>query len=269
MVLGEISRSESAAGICDQVMAGISYFPWNGGNCTVHDMVTLLSDSWLSDFHIDFTLQKISHCYGDHYGAEASDQHILLPVSDIDSIASAYRGHQRHGNTAVKSKNLLEVENKIILGQVDSIGGVLHLSNHWTSLVIKFKQPRILYGDSLRSPIPFDKALSFQRWIAHMLSRSGSNFQESQISISSLEIATQQDSNSCGLFALNAISHHYLQQKSPLLQSNAISVRNYRMEIALKLLQEDAVSVFLNPNFITGLELMTLNRLQATIQPSH
>ena len=130
IVMGEISRSESAAEICDKVIAGISCFPWNGGNCSVHDIVILLSDAWLSDFHIDFTLQKISYNYSDHYGAETSNQHILLPVFDINSIVSAHMDHQEHGHAASKSKYLLEVENKIILGQIDSIGGVLHLPNH-------------------------------------------------------------------------------------------------------------------------------------------
>lgn len=213
-------------------------------------MVILLSDAWLSDFHIDSTLQKISHQYCGHYGAEASDHHILLPVFDIGSIVSAYRGHEECGDTTVKGRFLLEVENKIILGQVDSVGGVLHLPNHWTSLVIMFKQPRILYGDSLGSPMPSTEALSFQKWIAHMLRRSGSKIQNSQIPISPLDITVQQDSNSCGLLALNAISHHYFQQDSPLLQSDTWSMRNYRMKIALELLQENAVSILLSQSIL-------------------
>ena len=231
--------------ICDQVMAGLSCFPWNGANCSVHDMVSLLSDSWLSDFHIDYVLVKISHHYCSNYGAEASSQHVLLPVFELGSIVSAYRGGTGHGRAAEKSKHLLEVENRIILGQVNSVAGVLHLTNHWTSLVITFKPPRIFYGDSLENPMPLDKASSFRRWISHMLSRSGHEFQESDISIYSLEITVQQDPISCGLFALNAISHYYLQQNSPLLQSDILSLARYRMEIALELLQEGAVSLFL------------------------
>lgn len=240
MILRGISRSESVIG--DQVMAELSCFLWNGGNCSAHDMVTLLSDSWLSDFHINFTLQKISHHYCDHYGAESSSFHAPLPVHDIGSIVSAYTGNQKYGHAAAKGKYLLEVENKIILGKINSIGGVLHLVNHWTSLVITFKQPRIFYGDSLGNSMPPNKALAFRRWIAHMLGRSGSTIQETQIPISPLEIAVQQDPNSCGHFALNAISYYHLQQNSPLLQSNTQSLKNYWMKIALELLQADAVS---------------------------
>jgi hypothetical protein len=84
-----------------------------------------------------------------------------------------------------------------------------------------------------------------------MLSQSGHGIQESDISIYPLEITVQQDPFSCGPFALNAISHHYLQQNSPLLRSNVLSLVHYQMEIALELLQEGAVSIFLyKMNFV-------------------
>jgi len=239
-----IYQSESMVGVCGQVMAGLSYFPWKGGNSTVHDMASILTDSWLSDFHIDHVLMKISNCYCDNYGAEASSHHIFLPVVNLDSIVKAYRrGSVHSGYTADKCKQLLEVENDIIQGLVDSVAGVLYLPNHWTSLIITFKPPKILYGDSLGNSMPPVKAFSFRRWICHMLSRSGQGIPESDISIYPLETTIQQDFNSCGLFALNAIEHHYLQN-SPLLQLDALSVAHNWMQIALGLLQEGAVSIF-------------------------
>jgi hypothetical protein len=74
-----------------------------------------------------------------------------------------------------------------------------------------------------------------------MLRRSGKEIPEEDISIYPLATAIQQDFNTCGLFALNAIEHHYF--KSPLLQSDVLSLAQYRMEIALSLLQKDAVSI--------------------------
>lgn len=221
-------------------MAGLSYFPWNGANCSVHDMESLLSNSWLSDFHIDFALTKIFHHYHSHPGVKDPNHHIFLPVFDIGSIVSAYETHR--GRAADKSKHLLEVENKIILGHIDSVAGVLHLRNHWTSVAITFKPPKIFYGDSLGNKMPLKKASSFRKWISHLLDRSGLRIPESDISIYPLEITIQQDPISCGLCALNALSHHYLQQNSPLLQPDTISLAHYRMEIALDLIQEDTVS---------------------------
>ena len=130
----------------------------------------------------------------------------------------------------------------IIQGLVNSVAGVLYLPNHWTSLVITFNPPKILYGDSLGNSMPPIQASSFQRWICHMLSRSGKEIPESDISIYPLATTIQQDFNSCGLFALNAIEHHYLQD-SPLLQCDVLSVAYSRIQIALGILQENTVSI--------------------------
>ena len=107
-----ISQSESMFEVCGQVMAGLSCFPWNGGRFSVHDIASILTDSWLSDLHIDHVLVKISNRYCDKYGAEASSRNIFLPVMDLNSIVKAYkRSSGRSGNTADKRKQFLEVEN--------------------------------------------------------------------------------------------------------------------------------------------------------------
>ena len=228
------------AEICDQVMAGLSCFPWNGSNCTVHDMELLLTDTSLSDFHIESTLTRISH-HHDHTGAEVSDHHTFLPTFDLDSIVDAYKRLQT-GLLGVKRAQLLEVENEIISGNIESVGGVLHLPNHWTSLVISFRPPRILYGDSLGSPMPSERVLPYKRWVSYMLSRVGTPMPVSDISVYPLATGVQTDSILCGLFALNSISHHYLPQGFPILQHGPLSLPQYRMELALELLQEGAVS---------------------------
>jgi hypothetical protein len=239
-----VSQSESMTEICNQVMAGLSFFPWNGGNCTVHDMGIILSDSWLTDFHIDHAITKISNDYSTCFGVEASSSHVFLPVMDLDSIVKAYKNRWNSGSAADKRRQLLEVENNIVLGLVDSVAGVLHLPNHWASLVIKFRPPAILYGDSLGDIMPSTKVVPFRRWIQHMLRRSRKEIPELDISIYPLTTTTQQDSNSCGLFALNAIEHHYLQH-IPLLQPDTLSLACYRIEIALDLLQKGTVSTSL------------------------
>lgn len=58
--------------------------------------------------------------------------------------------------------------------------------------------------------MPSTQATSFQRWIYHMICRSGKEILESDISIYPLETGIQKDSDSCGLFALNAIEHHFI-----------------------------------------------------------
>ena len=243
--LRRVSKSESMVGICDQVMAGLSCFPWNGGNCSVHDMALLLTESCLSDFHIDDTLKKISDQHIDHYGVTISNHYAFLTVVDVQSIVEGYEVSISNARATKKRGQFLDVENKIISGQVNCVMGVLHLPGHWTSFVITFNPPRILYGDSLRGSMPSNKAPSFRRWICHMLKRSGRLMPESDISIYPLPTGVQQDSISCGLFALNAIKHYCFPQNSPILPSNLLSLAHSRLELALSLLQEGAVSQFL------------------------
>ncbi|KAF9643805.1 hypothetical protein BDM02DRAFT_3219951 [Thelephora ganbajun] len=71
-----------------------------------------------------------------------------------------------------------------------------------------------------------------------MLSQSGHRIPQVDVSIYPLVTTIQKDPISCGLFALNAISHYYLQQNCPLLQPDILSLAHYQMEIGLELLQE-------------------------------
>jgi hypothetical protein len=208
-------------------------------------MEILLTGASLSDFHIDYMLEKIHDRYHSCYGVEVSNRHTFLTVYDLKSIAEAYEHGVRGVHGTNKRKQLLEIENRITCGDIDGAAGVLHLPNHWVSLVITFRPPKILYGDSLGRPMPPRKASAFQRWISHILSRSGCEILWSKISIHPLPTTVQQDQISCGLFALNAVSHHYLQQDSPLLESDNLSLAHCRMEIALEILHEGGVSLFL------------------------
>lgn len=75
-----------------------------------------------------------------------------------------------------------------------------------------------------------------------MLSRAGTPIPVNDISIYHLSTGIQEDSISCGLFALNSISCHYFPQLFLPLQHGDLSLPRYRLELALDLLQRGAVS---------------------------
>ena len=125
-------------------------------------MTSLLTDSYFSDFHIDYTLKKTFYHHHNHYGDEISNHHTFLTVSDLNSIVTAYAVNIPNARATYKCQQLLDIENKIISGHIDSVAGVLHLTNHWTSLIVIFKPPKILYGDSLGNKMPPKKASAFQ-----------------------------------------------------------------------------------------------------------
>jgi Ulp1 family protease len=95
----------------------------------------------------------------------------------------------------------------------------MHLPLHWVSVIINFQQPGILYGDSLGQQMPKQKYLACEQWINHLIRQSSKPPIEGKISLGQLPTGQQLDSASCGLFALNSIAHHYLQ--NPLLPSDS------------------------------------------------
>ena len=174
------------------------------------------------------------------HGSGVSRRHILATV-DILGTITAFYGSWR---TPIKTGNtlwgqLMRIENQIIEGKVDSVGGVYYLPLHWVSVVLSIQEGCILYGDSLGQPLPKLERHAFTQWIQHLKRRSNQEAGDGSVLVHPLSTAHQDDGISCGLFALNAISHHYLGH--PLLSPDEISLACNRMEIALDLLHANTV----------------------------
>ena len=107
--------------ICDSVMAGLPYFPWNGGNCTVHNMNLLLTSSSLSDFHIESTLTKISHLH-DHTGGS------YLEGNDTKTGVGRVKGQRSGDFGKVKSNNTVPVVH--VLSNLNLNHELTHLQWH-------------------------------------------------------------------------------------------------------------------------------------------
>ena len=56
-------------------------------------MALLLTESWLSDFHINDTFKKISDQHIDHYGVTISNCYVFLTVVDVKLIVKCYEVH--------------------------------------------------------------------------------------------------------------------------------------------------------------------------------
>jgi hypothetical protein len=239
------SHSESSMMVdrCHQLMTALSFFPWSGNNTTVGDITSLLSSSspqsYLSSVHINHMVGRMSNQYQELYGPGISERHVFACVETLETIVKFY-GSQR---APVKSGNLLweklaEIENQIVRGEVDSVGGVHHLPAHWVSVVFDIRQSSILYGDSLDRPIPRLERNAFTQWIQRLNQRSGRVIDADSILVHPLPTGHQRDSISCGLFALNAIGHYYLDHQ--LLSTDKTLVSG-RMDIALDLLHGNMV----------------------------
>jgi hypothetical protein len=242
--LQSYSGSPATAGDCQNILMALSFFPWSGNNVSIQDITSLLSEcpphSYLSSFHIDYVIGKISGMRQDLRGPEFSRRHIITTV-DILGTISLFYGSRRTPTKAGNSlwECLMRIENQIIEGKVDSVGGVYYLPLHWVSVIFNIQEGCILYGDSLGQPLPKQELHGFTQWIKHLRRRSNQDLGDSPVPIYSLSTGHQNDGASCGLFALNAISHHYLGD--PLLSTDTTSLVKNRMEIALDLLHKNTV----------------------------
>jgi hypothetical protein len=97
--------------------------------------------------------------YKEHHGPHIANCHIFATVDHFNAIFGFYSNvHQK--KEGYLWDGLMVVENKIIMGEVDNLSGVMHLPEHWVSVVIKFQQQQILYGDSWpTNPRVLDQAL--------------------------------------------------------------------------------------------------------------
>ena len=245
------SESPVTAGRCHELMMALSFFPWSGNNIAVENIATLFAsssqDCRLASFHTDYVVGHMSNQHRERYGVEVSGRHVLVGMDILATIVNFYGSLP----APVKTGNhlwerLAKIENRIVKGEVDSVGGVHYLPGHWVSVVFDIKGGCVLFGCSLKRKIPRVERYAFTRWIWRLGKKT---VNVNSILVHQLPTGYQDDAVSCGLFALNAIGHHYLGHQ--LLPTNQISLACARMDIALDLLNGNTVCPFYYTPFHT------------------
>ena len=235
----------SARELCYNLLLGVSSFSWSQSAAYIHDITSLFSDTpgeaYLSSYHIDHIVAWVGTQHQAQLGPNQPNHHIFATVDLLGAIIRFY------GAVHVKKEGYLwdslkVIENKIIIGEVDSFGGIRHLPSHWVSIVINFQQLQILYGDSLGQQMPKHECRAYERWVSHLINQSSKISTLGTITLDQLPTRCQNDGTSCGLFALNAITHYYLGH--PLLSPDPIALTCYRMEITLNIISKMTVCIF-------------------------
>lgn len=113
----------------------------------------------------------------------------------------------------------MAAEQKHYLATIVNINDV-----HWAALVINFEEHEILFGDSYQNPIPSHLRSIVNWWTFY---HTGQQFTHS-----SLAIARQQDSFSCGMLTWNALQH-YLLPSTTLMDGCHRSIDHTKMFLRL------------------------------------
>jgi len=113
------------------------------------------------------------------------------------------------------------------------IGGIVNVnSNHWVAVIVDLRSSTVLYGDSLGGS-DGDVVAALSWWAGFHTGR--------QFSQAALPIGIQTDTISCGLFAINALFHHFFPDMGTINQRMVITER-LQMFCAAGNLELDAVS---------------------------
>jgi hypothetical protein len=168
------STLPQAAELSQRLLLGLSSFSWSHGAAYTKDITPLLldssMDSFLNSFHIEHVIEQIKVQYQVQYGVDEASHHIFATVDNLNAIVEFYGpGHGHKKKEGYLWSTLLAIENKIVTGEVNSFGGVMHLPLHWVSVVINFQQLKILYGDSLGHEMPKRKFQACERWMNHLI----------------------------------------------------------------------------------------------------
>jgi Ulp1 family protease len=108
--------------------------------------------------------------------------------------------------------------------------------SHWTAVVIDATTFKICYGDSFGTMVsPFLKD-AINWWLSHHV--------PAPLDWDTLEVSRQEDSHSCGLFAINAIAHYIHPSKFLLLSPLLEDTDTARMHFGYTIIDRHVSSFF-------------------------
>ena len=186
----------------------------------ISDLALFCSEEWLKAPQVDTMLEILR----DHLRSERI-QGAVKNVSFLQKLVKIYRhtcNTYANDDSAAFIRDFME---KLKTGDVSVVGlavavrytggetqlpfGEDIISNHWCSFVIDINKHTIHYGDSLGTAPPPELLEVLNWWL-------GLSF-PTPFSLIDLPVTQQTDTFSCGVFAVNALSHYFLPSMSPLL----------------------------------------------------
>jgi hypothetical protein len=232
------------------ILSLLTGLPWDyrlprnfGGDIT--DFAWFCSKSWLRSTQMDMIMALLNQNLKDHHISAAT----AVYTSFSQKLICIF---QRSKETYLSDKTtqfIRDIGGGLKEGSIQKVGMVVcvqilddgtaalpedsepgSVGNHWVGVVIDTAVGVIQYGDALGKPPPAELLTILEWWLAV-------NTASTQIKLEPLPCPAQTDSISCSILAANAVVHHLLPQKHPLIPPGK-SVVFARMEI-LKALVSD------------------------------
>ena len=208
----------------------------------IADLAVLCSERWLGIAQVDTMLETLN----DHLDSKR----IPGTVKDVNFLRKLINIYRHSPDTYAYNATaefIRKFAEKLKTGEVSVVGmavavhykgnttelpiGTEVISNHWCSLIINTNDRTLHYGDSL-GPAPPHELLDVLNWWL------GLSF-PTPFSVVNLPITQQSDNISCGIFAVDALSHYFSPFLSPLTPNTlCLQVRSERLKDAVRLLKK-------------------------------
>jgi hypothetical protein len=186
----------------------------------MHHLSVYLSQEWLTDDHELLMLKVLE----EDLHEVGRDDCIIENTTFSLLLGNAFNKHDNY----TLDRNFVWLRRKgreLAAGQKQYLATIININDvHWAALVINFEEHEILFGDSYQNPIP-SRLRSIVNWWT--LYHTGQQFTHS-----SLAIARQRDSFSCGMLAWNALQH-YLLPSTTLMDGCHPSIDHAKMFLRL------------------------------------
>ncbi|KAF8336306.1 uncharacterized protein EI90DRAFT_3168485 [Cantharellus anzutake] len=171
-------------------------------------------------------------------------------------------------------KDLCQLGSELSSGSESQFGGIMHANNnHWIAFSVFPKESVIYLADSLHwetggadLPVAAKEVANILQWWLNE-SYSGLNKSTPTFQITSLPVAHQNDSSSCGFFALNALMHHLIPTKYLLYASNDIAM--LRVEFLMAILNHHVEQIPPVPAVTSVAEMPMASMIEPRVTSVH
>ena len=209
------------------------YLKGNRRDRHVNNIFDLLSNNELNSGQINDLLELLERRL-----ADAPDNQYLIAPSELSTlILYSHQNHTEH--THQKQYYQRSIEEGLVQRHGSAVASIAWISvgdrGHWISYIVNPITSTIFHGDSLGLQMPANLRKALQWWLHDLQKKMGEL--TTLPSFKPISITGQKDGFLCGILSTNSLSNHLLPLEFPLVSTNAVSIKKYRIKCTVELLK--------------------------------
>jgi hypothetical protein len=208
----------------------------------VDDIFDLLSNNELNSGQINDLLELIERRLPDTPDGQTM-QYLVAP-SELSVLI--LNSHEDHLEPSYRKQPIQQlVEEQLVQRHRSAVASIAWVPvcgrGHWIAYIVDPISSTIFYGDSLGQRIPANLRDALQWWLRGLRERMREPVRPP--SFKPILVTGQEDSFSCGILSTNSLLHHLLPDRFLLVSGDDISIKTYRIECAIEILELSVKSV--------------------------